>query len=295
MAWVGRAPLEGSSGPPAAEGAGGEGSTAGQESPQPAQLLQEEEESSELEAGKEERMSSKMNTFRKEDRKASLFIRAIERLSFRGSRRRRDKKPAVDNQPLEQAESDGTQTSQEAQPTRQEQEPVNVKMEQEPEQEVMAPSEPPAPAPAPVSATSAQSRPLCQLDSALRQFRQSTAESRENLSISRPDLSLAAVRASLASRPPLARPAPPPSTSATWRQRAPPTNPYMEGQWAKLSASMVDLSRSRSSLCSQPLETSLESAAPPEPKPVVGAMARAASMNVLDTGPPLQVTIGGSH
>ena len=45
-----------------------------------------------------------------------------------------------------------------------------------------------------------QSRPLTDLDSALREFRSSTAASRENLSNSRTDLSIAAVRASIASR-----------------------------------------------------------------------------------------------
>merc|ERR1719237_174090 len=122
--------------------------------------------------------------------------------------------------------------------------------------------------PTPVSATFSQSRPLTDLDSALREFRSSTAASRENLSNSRSDLSIAAVRASIASRPPLALPrgAPPPAASTAWRQKAPPSNPYMENQWAKLSASMVDLSRSRSSLCPPTGETSLSTEAKPEHK-----------------------------
>ena len=44
----------------------------------------------------------------------------------------------------------------------------------------------------PVSATWAASRPLDQLDAALKQFRRDTAESRENLTRSRPDLAVIA-------------------------------------------------------------------------------------------------------
>jgi len=92
----------------------------------------------------------------------------------------------------------------------------------------------------PPSATSTQSRPVSQLDAALKQFKVSTAASRENLRSSRVDLEKMedTVRNIVASRP-SSRAATP--TPGGWRSRAPPENRQLSEQWAKLSASLTDL------------------------------------------------------
>jgi len=88
----------------------------------------------------------------------------------------------------------------------------------------------------PSSATTTQSRPVSQLDVALKQFKLSTAASRENLRSSRVDISQVEehVKTMLTSRPST-------PTPAGWRSRAPPENSNMIDQWKKLSASMTDL------------------------------------------------------
>jgi len=92
----------------------------------------------------------------------------------------------------------------------------------------------------PLSATTTQSRPVSQLDAALKQFKVSTAASRENLRSSRVDLEKMdeTVRDIVASRP-SSRAATP--TQGGWRSRAPPENRQLSEQWAKLSASLTDL------------------------------------------------------
>jgi len=92
----------------------------------------------------------------------------------------------------------------------------------------------------PPSATSTQSRPVSQLDAALKQFKVSTAASRENLRISRVDLEKMedTVRNIVTSRP-SSRAATP--TPGGWRSRAPPENRQLSEEWAKLSASLTDL------------------------------------------------------
>jgi len=88
----------------------------------------------------------------------------------------------------------------------------------------------------PSSATTAQSRPVSQLDAALKQFRLSTAASRENLRSSRVDISQVEeqVKTMVTSRPST-------PTPAGWRSRAPAENKNLADQWAKLSSSMTDL------------------------------------------------------
>merc|ERR1712142_18367 len=92
----------------------------------------------------------------------------------------------------------------------------------------------------PSSATTAQSRPVSQLDAALKQFRLSTAASRENLRSSRVDLEKMedTVRSIVGSRPSSRAGTPTPDS---WRSRAPPENRQLSEQWAKLSASLTDL------------------------------------------------------
>merc|ERR1719378_1412990 len=92
----------------------------------------------------------------------------------------------------------------------------------------------------PPSATSTQSRPVSQLDAALKQFKLSTAASRENLRSSRVDLEKMedTVRSIVGSRPSSRAGTPTPDS---WRSRAPPENRQLSEQWAKLSASLTDL------------------------------------------------------
>merc|ERR1712128_383343 len=99
---------------------------------------------------------------------------------------------------------------------------------------IMSSNRPPLPSMRrpPSSATTAQSRPVSQLDSALKQFKLSTAASRENLRSSRVDISQVEeqVKAMVTSRPST-------PTPAGWRSKAPAENTNLSAQWAKLSAS----------------------------------------------------------
>jgi len=103
---------------------------------------------------------------------------------------------------------------------------------------IMSSNRPPLPSMRrpPSSATTAQSRPVSQLDAALKQFKLSTAASRENLRGSRVDISQVEeqVKAMVTSRPST-------PTSVGWRSRAPAENTNLSAQWAKLSSSMTDL------------------------------------------------------
>ena len=109
------------------------------------------------------------------------------------------------------------------------------------------------PLPHPSSATTAHSRPLTDLDSALKQFRLSTAASRENLRTlgSSRDLSLVG---KVARRPPLARPGQGVqgparergrslSRQPSFKKEAPPARDGLEEQWKQLSSSMSCLNR----------------------------------------------------
>ena len=193
-----------------------------------------------------------MSVFKKKE-KASLFQRTIDRLSFK-SRKKKDKDKTFTVEVIPQgaeAEIKELEESPKLSP-RYMSTPVPVQT-------------PPAPAPAapavPTSAKYFQSRPLNQLDQALKNFKLETAKSRENLSLSRPDLSLAL--SSFSSKPSTPRQevkwsetklkslrpsltSPPPSASSRWRQVAPSANKYVESEWAKLSASMMSLSRGES-------------------------------------------------
>ena len=107
-----------------------------------------------------------------------------------------------------------------------------------PSNPVIRSSRPPLPSTRkpPSTATTTHTRPVSQLDTALKQFKLSTAASRENLRSSRMDISQVEdqVKTMVTSRP--ATP-----TTAGWRSRAPPENSNLADQWKKLSASMTDL------------------------------------------------------
>ena len=113
----------------------------------------------------------------------------------------------------------------------------NEEKETSPSIPVMSSSRPPLPTirRPPCSATTAQSRPVSQLDAALKQFKLSTAASRENLRSSRVDIFQVEeqVKAMVTSRPS--------TPTAGWRSRAPPENTNLADQWTKLSASLTDL------------------------------------------------------
>ena len=99
---------------------------------------------------------------------------------------------------------------------------------------------------APSSTTSSQSRPISELDAALRRFNVATVSSRNYLSMSRPDISTSIIKSTPESRPgrPLMNDCPP-TLSSCWRQRPPPANHYLDSQWKKLSASILDMNHAR--------------------------------------------------
>ena len=205
-----------------------------------------------------------MSVFKKKE-KASLFQRTIDRLSFK-SRKKKDKDKTFSVEVIPQ----GKAASKSSPPKALEVENEIKELEESPKLSPKYPTpSPPPPAPArptpalPASARYSQSRPLNQLDQALKNFKLDTAKSRENLSASRPDLSLAI--SAFSSKPctprlevkspdnkpvpPRTSPqsaGPPPAASSRWRQVAPSANKYVESEWARLSASMMNLSRGES-------------------------------------------------
>jgi hypothetical protein len=96
---------------------------------------------------------------------------------------------------------------------------------------VMSSSRPPLPSTRkpPSSESTAHTRPVRQLDTALKQFKVSTTASRENLRSSRVDISQVEdqVKTMVTSRPGT------PST-AGWRSRPPPENPNWADHWKKI-------------------------------------------------------------
>lgn len=225
----------------------------------------------EKEETKDEELIDKMSVFKKKE-KTSLFQRTIDRLSFK-SRKKREKDKTFTVDVLPQNSTSNIVAS----PT------ITIdheirKLEESPKISprfvtpskspptslLIAPTTSPTPtlSPAPVlstptSAKYRQSRPINQLDQALKNFKRDTAKSRENLSLSRPDLTEAiSVFNSKPNTPRVelksfnrtpgkfnSSTAPPPAASSRWRQVAPSTNRYVESEWAKLSASMVNLSK----------------------------------------------------
>ena len=249
-----------------------------------------------------------MSVFKKKE-KVSLFQRTIDRLSFK-SRKKKDK--------------DKTFT---VEVVRQDVEAEIKKLDESPKLSprylstpalVQTPPAAPAVPAVPTSAKYFQSRPLNQLDQALKNFKLDTAKSRENLSLSRPDLSLAL--SSFSSKPPTPRielkstenklkslkssslTSPPPSASSRWRQVAPSANKYVESEWAKLSASMMNLSRGESrrdvretNLASSNLSLDLREERREEVE--VARLDRAMSVNVLastDSGQDCEIQVRAS-
>merc|ERR1711936_196200 len=175
----------------------------------------------------------KMSVFKKKE-KASLFQRTIDRLSFK-SRKKKDKDKTFTVEVIPQGKNVKPDKASDC-------EDEIKELEVSPKLSPKYPSPPPLaqapPAPTlPASARYRQSRPLNQLDQALKNFKLDTAKSRENLTLSRPDLSIAisaysskpstprievrpretklsSLKSSLTSPPPQA-------ASSRWRQVAP--------------------------------------------------------------------------
>jgi len=222
--------------------------------------------------------NDKMSVFKKKE-KTSLFQRTIDRLSFK-SRKKREKDKTFTVEVLQGSKSSAEKSEDDKfeQEIQKLEESPKISPRYATSQAPVTPSKSPpsslmlSPSPAPplssstprtstpTSARYLQSRPITQLDQALKSFKRDTAKSRENLSVSRPDLSEAisvftsrsnTPRAELKSfdrtpRSTATSTAPPAAASSRWRQVAPSSNKYVESEWAKLSASMMNLSGGRS-------------------------------------------------
>jgi len=266
----------------------------------------------------------KMSVFKKKE-KTSLFQRTIDRISFKSRRKKdKDKTSAADvNKSSETSEPRSFVTSSSSQLEEELQHEIQTLEESPklsarhlasltstparspPSSLVLGAPRPPA---TPTSARYTQSRPIKQLDQALRSFTRDTAASRENLSQSRPDLAAAiSVFTASASKPstPLQprvelrrlRPpssAPPPATSSRWRQVAPARSSALDSEWARLSASMANLStagaggslQQETSLASRPphlasSNMSLDLRTSEQPEAASRPLDRAMSVNVL--------------
>ena len=268
----------------------------------------------------------KMSVFKKKE-KTSLFQRTIDRISFKSRRKKdKDKTSAADvhkssetSEPRSFVTSSSRQLEEELQheiQTLEESPKLSARhlasisstpARSPPSSLVLGAARPPA---TPTSARYTQSRPITQLDQALRSFTRDTAASRENLSQSRPDLAAAiSVFTASASKPstPLQprvelrrlRPpssAPPPATSSRWRQVAPARSSALDSEWARLSASMANLStagagsslQQETSLASRPphlasSNMSLDLRTSEQPEAASRPLDRAMSVNVLSS------------
>jgi hypothetical protein len=98
----------------------------------------------------------------------------------------------------------------------------------------------------PSSSTYFQSRPITQLETALKGFSLATANSRRSLSLSRPCLADSPAAAKLEPVEVLGRTKPCPApVSLAWKQKPPPANTYLEREWQKLSTSMLSINTVR--------------------------------------------------
>jgi len=188
----------------------------------------------------------------KKKKEENIFQRLIRRLSFRSKKKKEKSTTATSDEVNDKEAEDADEETDKQNDTKSLSETSiandmeisalcgdeSEEKETSPSIPVISASRPPLPTMRrpPCSATTAQSRPVSQLDSALKQFKLSTAASRENLRSSRVDISQVEeqVKAMVTSRPST-------PTPAGWRSRAPPENSNLVDQWTKLSASMTDL------------------------------------------------------
>merc|ERR1719318_1128046 len=180
-------------------------------------------------------------------KKENIFQRLLNRFSFR-SKKKKEKIVKIDTEVEITEEDDKLELKNETMSLSESSNAEDMEIQalcgEDKEEKQPAPSNqmrssrPPLPTMRrpPSSATTARSRPVSELDATLRQFKLSTAASRENLMSSRVDISQVEeqVKAMVISRPST-------PTPAGWRSRAPPENTNLADQWTKLSASLTDL------------------------------------------------------
>eukprot|EP00092_Neocalanus_flemingeri_P072384 GFUD01089120.1.p1 GENE.GFUD01089120.1~~GFUD01089120.1.p1 ORF type:complete len:313 (-),score=134.53 GFUD01089120.1:138-1076(-) len=186
------------------------------------------------------------------EKEENIFRRLIRRLSFR-SKKKKDKVLATSTDEVDDKEASHTDEDIEKQNDTKSLSETSIANDMEisvwcgddneeketsPSIPIINTSRPPLPTirRPPCSATTAHSRPVSSLDAALKQFKLSTAASRENLRSSKVDISQVEeqVKAMVTSRPST-------PTAGGWRSRAPAENSNLVDQWNKLSASMTDL------------------------------------------------------
>eukprot|EP00092_Neocalanus_flemingeri_P036842 GFUD01040103.1.p1 GENE.GFUD01040103.1~~GFUD01040103.1.p1 ORF type:complete len:268 (-),score=106.83 GFUD01040103.1:227-1030(-) len=194
----------------------------------------------------------KQATTGKDQKDKNIFQRLIRRLSFR-SKKKKEKVVATSSDEVDDKEASHADEDLEKQNDTKSLSETSIANDMEisalcgddneeketsPSIPIISTSRPPLPTirRPPCSATTAQSRPVSSLDAALKQFKLSTAASRENLRSSRQDISQVEeqVKAMVTSRPST-------PTAGGWRSRAPAENSNLVDQWSKLSASMTDL------------------------------------------------------
>eukprot|EP00092_Neocalanus_flemingeri_P076532 GFUD01094947.1.p1 GENE.GFUD01094947.1~~GFUD01094947.1.p1 ORF type:complete len:274 (+),score=122.97 GFUD01094947.1:43-864(+) len=178
------------------------------------------------------------------EKEENIFRRLIRRLSFR-SKKKKDKVLATSTDEVDDKEDEDLEKQNDTKSMSETSNEMEVwcgddneEKETSPSIPIINTSRPPLPTirRPPCSATTAHSRPVSSLDAALKQFKLSTAASRENLRSSKVDISQVEeqVKAMVTSRPST-------PTAGGWRSRAPAENSNLVDQWNKLSASMTDL------------------------------------------------------
>merc|ERR1712013_393598 len=186
------------------------------------------------------------NTTNKKGEDENIFQKLMKRLSFRSKKKKKAEAPEKNTECDKEDKKDKDKNEDDTKSLSSVDEELSAlckdntedNQETSPSVPIVSSSRPPLPSlrRPPSSATTAQSRPVSQLDAALKQFRLSTAASRENLRSSKVDISQVEeqVKTMVTSRPST-------PTPAGWRSRAPAENKNLTDQWAKLSSSMTDL------------------------------------------------------
>ena len=210
------------------------------------EIKKETKPDSQAESGETDACIVEKNNTNKKGEDENIFQKLMKRLSFRSKKKKKAEAPEKNTEcEIEDKKDKGINEDDTKSLSSVDEElsalcKDNTEDNQEtsPSVPIVSSSRPPLPSMRrpPSSATTAQSRPVSQLDAALKQFRLSTAASRENLRSSKVDISQVEeqVKTMVTSRPST-------PTPAGWRSRAPAENKNLTDQWAKLSSSMTDL------------------------------------------------------
>ena len=199
-----------------------------------------------------EESSSKISMYKRTE-KSFIFRNAINRLSLRSRNKKENNDVKKEEGKSREQESIVTEPHVESIP---EVKNINLKETKTDQQKTISPNKPlKSPPLAPSSATSIQSRPISQLDSALKSFKLAAAKSRENLLLPRPDVFLASHLFSGQTAKGVTRNCPP-TPFTRWRQKPPPPNSYVDSEWKKLSASMINLGQSKRNLAGKETDLS---------------------------------------